>query len=274
MEMRLPNWVRLIVTVSVLMKLGFGLTLLYDPARIADLWPWPLPPLTARLLGASTLVSIPMALLAVGINRYAVAMIPFVMMLLYRVLQLTAGLIHADRFAGGSMTTLNYFGGGLLMLIVFGYSIWAGETQRLAPASPKAPMATPLPWAPALGLRVALQILAAIYVVLGLVFLIRGGAAAPLWIDAQGLTPLTARLFASPLIGLGVGLFLVSRAHDWRRVFVPAVGMVTIGFTGTLAMVLEQANFLPGSVLAWLVAATPPTLLVVGALILLLRPKP
>lgn len=273
MEMRLPMWVRLVVAGSVLMQLGFGLTLLYDPARIAELWPWPLPPLTARLLGASTLVSIPMALLAVGINRYAVAMIPFVMMLLYRVLQLVAGLIHIDRFAGGSVTTLNYFGGGVLMLIAFGYPIWAGEKGRLAPASPKAPMGTALPWAPAPGLRLALQVLAALYVLLGLVFLIRGGAAAPLWIDAQGLTPLTARLFASPLIGLGVGLFLVSRARDWRRVFVPAVGMVTIGFTGTLAMVLEQASFLPGSVLAWLVAATPPTLLVVGALILLLRPR-
>ena len=71
-----------------------------------------LPPLTARLLGASTLVSVPMSLLAVGINRYVVAAIPLVMMLTYRVLQLLAGVIYHDRFPANSLVTLNYFGGG------------------------------------------------------------------------------------------------------------------------------------------------------------------
>ena len=54
MAMRLPNWVRIIILVSTLMQLGFGATLLIHPSRVADLWPWPLPPLSARLLGAST----------------------------------------------------------------------------------------------------------------------------------------------------------------------------------------------------------------------------
>ena len=70
MEMRLPDWVRAIILISALMQLTFGITLLLDPSRIAELWPWMLPPFTARLLGASTLVSVPMSLLAVGINRY------------------------------------------------------------------------------------------------------------------------------------------------------------------------------------------------------------
>ncbi|HEU0017843.1 MAG TPA: hypothetical protein VFQ31_05740 [Methyloceanibacter sp.] len=34
---------------------------------------------------------------------------------------------------------------------------------------------------------------------------------------------LTARLFASPLTGLGLGLILVARAKDWRAVLVPAL---------------------------------------------------
>jgi len=99
MEMRLPGWVRSIVAISALMQLGFGIALLLHPARISELWPWTLPPLTARLLGASTLVSIPLAFLSIGINRYRMAMIPFVMMLTYRVLQLVAGVIHIDHIA-------------------------------------------------------------------------------------------------------------------------------------------------------------------------------
>ena len=91
MAMRLPDWARAIIVISALMQLAFGLTLLLDPSRIAELWPWKLPPLTARLLGASTLVSVPMAALIVFINRFEFARIPLVMMLTYRVLQLLAG---------------------------------------------------------------------------------------------------------------------------------------------------------------------------------------
>ena len=105
MEMRLPGWVRAIVAISALMQLGFGIALLLHPDRVVELWPWPLPPLTARLLGASTLVSIPLAFLSIGINRYRMAMIPFVMMLTYRLLQLVAGVIHIDRFTANSTLT-------------------------------------------------------------------------------------------------------------------------------------------------------------------------
>ena len=272
MEMRLPNWVRGAIAISALMQLVFAATLLVDPAKIAAVWPWPLPPLTARLLGASTLVSVPMALLVIGVNRFAVAMIPLVMMLTYRVLQLAAGLIHFDRFAGLSPTTLNYFGGGLLMMIVFGYPLFAGVTGRLPAASERAPLAAPLPWSPPSLARWALSIIAVVYVILGIFFLLAGAGAAGLWIDAKGMTPLTARLFSSPLIGLGLGLFLCSRAKDWRAVAVPAVGLVTIGIAGTTSLILDRESLVLPTPFAALVAATPPLLLVIGLAILASRP--
>jgi hypothetical protein len=71
-----------------------------------------------------------------------------VMMLTYRVLQLLAGVIHIDRFAASSTITLNYFGGGLLMLVVFGYPLIAGSRGNLPNAAPEAPYATPMPWRP------------------------------------------------------------------------------------------------------------------------------
>jgi len=88
------------------------------------------------------------------------------------------------------------------------------------------------------------------------------------------MTPLTARLFASPLIGLGLGMALVARAADWREIMIPAVGMVTIGVLATLALVLSGADFAPQSPLAWLVAVLPLILLTVGLALLQSRPRP
>ena len=272
MEMRLPGWVRSIVAISALMQLGFGIALLLHPARISELWPWTLPPLTARLFGASTLVSIPLAFLSIGINRYRMAIIPFVMMLTYRVLQLVAGVIHIDRFAANSTLTLNYFGDGLLMLVVFAYPLIAGSRGRLPKASAEAPFATSMPWRPHPLLRDGLAFLAGALIVLGLAFLVLGGNAKGLWFDAKGMTPLTARLFASPLIGLGLGMALVSGAADWREIMIAAIGMVTIGVLATLALVLSGADFAPQSPLAWLVASLPLVLLIVGLVLLQSRP--
>ena len=274
MEMRLPGWVRSIIAISTLMQLGFGVTLLFEPSRVADLWPWPLPPLSARLLGASALVSIPLAFLSIGINRYRMAMIPLVMMLTYRVLQLLAGIMHIDRFAANSTITLNYFGGGLLMLTVFAYPLIASSRGGLSPASPEAPFPVPILWRPHPSLRDGIAFLGGMLIVLGLAFLFLGGSAKLLWFDAKGMTPLTARLFASPLIGLGLGLALVARAKDWREVMIPAVGLVTIGVLATLALVLSRDSFAPQSPLAWFMAALPLVLLVIGILLLRSRPKP
>jgi hypothetical protein len=272
--MRLPDWVRVIIVISALMQLAFGVTLLLDPPRIAELWPWKLPPLTARLLGASTLVSVPMAALIVLINRFEFARVPLVMMLTYRVLQLIAGIIHHDRFPPDSLVTLNYFVGGLLMAFAFGYPLWAGLRDALPPARGGGWESAPMPWQPPFIARRGLSLLGAAYIAVGFTFLVLGAGAKPLWFDTAGITPLTARLFASPLTGLGLGLILVSRAADWRAAFVPAIGMITIGIFGTLSLILDRATFAPQSGAAWLIAATPLMLLLVGTALLWSRPSP
>lgn len=270
--MRLPDWARVVIAISAAMQAVFGATLLYDPSAIADVWPWSLPPLSARLLGASALVSVPMSFLAVVINRFVPAMIPLVMMITYRVLQIAAGLVHVDRFQAGSAVTLNYFGGGALMFAIYAYCLWAGLTARLPQAKAGAPMGKPAPWQPPKALRVVLVVLAIAYLTLGLYFLVAGGSA-DFWIDAGGLTPLTARLFSSPLIGLGLGLYLCSRASDWRSVAIPAAGLVTIGVLATLALFLERATLVLPTPVAGLVAATPLILLAVGGMLIASRPS-
>jgi hypothetical protein len=272
MDMTLPRWLRLIVAISALMQLGFGLTLLIDPARITEIWPWPMPPLTARVLGASTLVSVPLALLSVGINRYSVAAIPFVMMATYRVLQFAAGALHTERFGDNIWLTVNYFGGGALMLIVFLCGLWAGQTGRLPRSIGRGFLSIRMPWTPPKAVRLILALIGIFYIALGIAFFAKAGEAAQFWIDARGITPLTAKLFASPLTGLGLGLLLVSRAGDWRMVAVPAAGMITIGLVVFVALVLSRADFAPATWMGWLVAATPVVLFAAGAAILASKP--
>ncbi|MEC9369183.1 MAG: hypothetical protein VX871_10890, partial [Pseudomonadota bacterium] len=103
-------------------------------------------------------------------------------------------------------------------------------------------------------------------------FLILGNGAAGMWIDGGGLTPLTARLFASPLVGLGLGLFLCSRASDWRQVAIPACGMIAFGVAVTLAIALNASSFVLPGPMAWVVAATPVLLFLTGLWILWTRP--
>lgn len=82
---------------------------------------------------------------------------------------------------------------------------------------------------------------------------------------------MSARLFSSPLVGLGLGLMLVSRATDWSAAAIPAVGMCTIGIVMLAAFALGHADLSPRTTLAWIVASTPVVLFAAGATILLSR---
>jgi hypothetical protein len=269
MNQRFPDWLRLIVGASALIQLCFGVALMAEPALIGKLWPWTMPPLTTRILGASTLVSVPLALLSVGFNRFTFAATPFVMMATYRVLQLAAGIMHLDRFGANLPMTVNYFGGGALMLAVLSCGLWMGWRGKLSATVDGAPVE----WRRPRVMRIALDILGVAFVSLAAVFFVEASQAPLLWLDAKGITPLTARLFASPLAGLGVGLMLVSRASDWRAAAIPAVGMCTIGIVVLLAFALGHTDFAPRTPLAWIVAATPVVLFAAGATILLSRKR-
>jgi len=272
MDTVLPLWIRVLIGGSAVLELFFGLTLIFDPAREPSLWPWVIPPLTTRVLGASALVSVSMTALAIGINRYRVAAIALVMMGTYRVFQLAAGLMALSRFGGNVPAAINYFGGGLLMMFAFFYCVYAGQTQRLRPAPTIGRWDKPMPWRLSRYGRFVVGAIGCAYMVLGACYFVAASDAAAFWIDANGLTPLTARLFSSPLIGLGLGVLLVSLSGDWRAVMIPAVGLITAGIGVMLAFGLGHSDFDVSSTLGGLVAFTPIILFVVGIVILVSKP--
>ena len=269
----LPLWCRLILAGTAISQIFFGLTLLFNPAAVASLWPWTLSSIAARLLGASTLVAIPLSLGSAVINRWSAARIPTVMNLTYRVLQIGIGLTALNRFDFSRPVTWNYFGGGSLMLLFFALLLWRGPSMGKAvvhdPHALRESARLRLgPW----GRRV-LVAGAVVYFVFGLTLLALGNQAAQFWFEAPGqLTPLTARLFASPITGLALGLWLTTRARYWREVGIPGAGMLTIGVAGSLALLVERASIQPPSPVGYAIAATPILLLLAG--LYLFAPKP
>jgi hypothetical protein len=265
----LPLWLRLALIFTGLLQAILGITLLLNPGAINGLWPWPLTPIETRLLGASSLVSMPLSLLAAWANRWSAARIPLVMLASYRVLQVLAGLIHLDRFDLRRPITWNYFGGGVLLLVLLAVALALhgrlGQPADAGPAWLGGEQALDL--APA---TLLLRSLAALYFVWGLAFLVLGNAGASLWFEAPGLaTSLTLRLFASPIMGLALGLALITFARRWREVVIPAVALTFIGVTGSFAIGIEMSGVRPPGPLGYVTAGTPLILLLVGLYLLL-----
>ena len=266
----LPTWVKIVLVVSGLMQIVFGLRLLMDPSSLTSMWPWSMTPVTERLLGASTLVSVPLSLLSAWFNRYSSARLPMIMLISYRVLQLAAGIIHFSRFDIASPTTWNYFGGGGIMLIALAIAVIRGETLGEAASSyhPFLHGETKLDM-DSIG-RIAFRAVSILFVLLGVTFFVLGENAGWLWFEAEGsLTSLTARLFASPMIGLGIASWIITMSAYWRQVRVPAVGMCTFGIAGILTLIIEFASVQPPTPFGYIVAAAPFILLGMGIYLLL-----
>jgi Na+-translocating ferredoxin:NAD+ oxidoreductase RnfD subunit len=264
-----PFWFRAILILTAVMQTVFAFTLLANPAAINDVWPWKLTAISARILGASTLVSVPLGGLTVLLNRWSVARIPIVMLLTYRVFQLVAGVIHLNRFNFSRPPTWNYFFGGGLMLVILGYHLLSGPNPKRPPGRLPAWMRDDRALVLTPASLTVLRLVSAVFLALGIVFLILGPRAAPLWFEAPGkLTPLTARLFSSPMIGLALGLWLISRARLWREVAVPATGLTTFGLAATAAMLLTRSEIAPQTLAGYLIVITPLVLLILGLYLL------
>jgi len=265
----LPWWLHLMMVGSALSQIYFGLTLIINPAASSHLWPWKLTPLDARLLGASSLVAVPLSLLAALANRWSTARIPSVMQLAYRVMQLVAGFIHINRFNFDRAITWNYFGGGAMMMVAFASVLIFHNSLGKPVSSEPAWIHSGTPLTLSGIARNVIMVFAILYLALGCIFFVLGSDASPFWFEATGqLTPLTARLFASPTMGLVLALWLITRARAWSDVLIPSVGMTTFGLSGLTALILGRSAFAPPTLIGYFTAATPVLLFLIGLFLL------
>jgi hypothetical protein len=268
----LPIWLKFVLVVSASMQVIFGLRLLIDPSSLTSMWPWSMTPVTTRLLGASTLVSVPLAFLSVWFNRFSAARIPMIMILCYRILQLAAGFVHFGQFDLASPTTWNYFGGGGIVLIVLAIALLRGQSLGEAVSSYHPFLRGDARLNMGDVGKIVFRAISILFILLGVFFFFLGENAGWLWFEAAGnLTGLTARLFASPMVGLGVAAWIISSSSRWREAGIPAVGMCTFGVAGIVTLLLESASVQPPTPLGYIIAATP--LILFGMGIYLLMPS-
>ena len=266
----LPLWLRAVLLLTGLMQFSFGLTVLLNPGLIGEVWPWPLSPLSARLLGASSLVSVPLSIFTALANRWSAARIPLIMLLAYRVLQILVGLIHISRFDFTRLITWNYFGGGGLLGLVLMVALLRGASLgRTVNGWPRLLRGEAHLAIGPVG-RVVILAFALIYCLIGLALLVLGEGGTWLWMEAAGqATALTLRLFASPTTGLALGLWQITRARYWREAAIPGAGLFTIGLTASLAVLLELGSVMPSTPFGYYVALTPFIMLLLGIYLLL-----
>ena len=225
--------------------------------------------------GSSALVSVPLMLLSAYANRFSAARLPLVMLLTYRVLQIVAGLIHLDRFDFAKPVTWNYFGGGGIVLVLIAVALQRGSRLGTPADDGPAWLGGQAPLQLGRPLALGLQLTAVLFWVLAAVFLVLGAGAGFMWFEQPGsLTPLTARLFASPALGLGIAAWVIARGVRRREAVIPAIGMATFGLTGLAALALSWPDVQPPTLFGYIVPLTPLVLLALGVGILTSGRKP
>src|SRR5258705_11522550 len=170
------------------MQLSFGLTVLLSPAAISSVWPWPLSPLSARLLGASALVSVPLSIVTALLNRRSASVIPLVMLLAYRVMQVFVGLIHLNRFDFARPITWNYFGGGALLGLVLALAL-AGRRLGQPVSQWPAVLRGDAPFSLGPVARALILLFAAVYPAIGLALPVLGPNGALLGMEPPSVVP-------------------------------------------------------------------------------------
>jgi uncharacterized membrane protein YoaK (UPF0700 family) len=140
---RLPGWLRAVLAVQALALLGVGLALFIAPLDVAkDIWPWPLTPLTGRVVAAW--------LLALGVGcaqvifendwrRSRAAAFSFAF---FGALQLVVLARYSDDVDFGETRTIVYVVALVSILIVGVYT--SVKSQRVASENPDS-VATPWP---------------------------------------------------------------------------------------------------------------------------------
>jgi hypothetical protein len=131
----LSRTVRALVALQALVMLGIGIALFVAPADAADIWPWPLTPLNARVVGAFLIgfgVSAAHAAWEADLYRFEGTALAYAVLGL---LELAALARHSADLTGGSLDTWLY--ACFLVSVVLAGSIATVQARRLGARIPR-----------------------------------------------------------------------------------------------------------------------------------------
>ncbi|MFL6128279.1 MAG: hypothetical protein ACJ73E_04350 [Mycobacteriales bacterium] len=135
----LPIWLAVVLTIQGALMLVVGVVLFVSPAQAATLWPWPLTPLTARVVAAWLVafgIASVLALVERDLERLEISAVAYT---LFGVLELVALARYSDAVRWGSVAATVYLVLLLTVVPTGAYGLWTsvrGRRRRAAGATP------------------------------------------------------------------------------------------------------------------------------------------
>lgn len=217
-----------------------GLPTYFSPANAADVLPFAVPPLHARLIGAMYLSGLVIMLGAILARRWSdVRLVPAITAIWTGGLLLVT-LLHLDAFDFATTQTRIWFGAYVAYPLI---GIWllarrrqvrdvGAAARRLPPASRR--------WLTGQGVVLS---------ALGAALLVAPGTMAEGW--PWPVTPLLAQIYSAPLLAYGIGSVLLSRVRTWRETRIEVVGIGLFALLALAGSVIHRDLFAVGDPAAW-----------------------
>lgn len=230
----------LYVVAALLFLAGISTFVLAD--NTADLFAWTIePPLTAAFMGGGYWASVALILLAARASTWALARIALPSTLVFAALVLIATFIHFERFHKNHPIMFAWVGIYIVVPPIIGFF---GARAVLAPGSDM-PRDAPLPgWARAAILVQTLML------PLGVALFLRPEDVDGIW--PWPLTPLTARVVAAFLLGLGLGAVHSLIEGDWHRLRPAAATSALFGVLQLVNVARYEDTFDWGDLRTWI----------------------
>jgi hypothetical protein len=218
---------------STAFVLAAGIVMFGFPARTDVLFAWTInPPLTASVLGAAYLASVPLVYLAAREGAWARARVAVPGVLLFTVITTIVTLLHLDRFHLTSGFPFAILVAWIwLFVYIFdpiGLAIAFFLQLRLPQVDP--PRNSPLPaW-----YRGALVLLGILFMLVGLAMLLATGMMIAAW--PWQLSPLTCRALGA--WGVAVGFIMIHSAweNDWTRLRGMTIALTLFGVLQVISL--------------------------------------
>jgi hypothetical protein len=238
-----------------------GLPTYFSPADAAEVLPFAVPPLHARLIGAMYLSGLAIMLGAILARRWTdVRLVPAITAIWTGGLLLVT-LLHLDAFDFATTQTQIWFGAYVAYPLIGIWLVVRRRHVRDGDAGDGPLPARSQQWL--MGQGVVLS-------ALGAALLVAPGTVAGEW--PWPVTPLLAQIYSAPLLAYGIGSLLLSRCRTWRETRIEVAGIGLFALLALVGSVIHRELFTIGDPTAWvwfaLLAAVT-----AGALAMMLPPR-
>jgi hypothetical protein len=230
---------RVFYAIVAAFALWVGVLSYFDPALVVYAIPWPVPPLHARFIGALNLSATAMCVMAAVSNaRNDVRHLPLLIAVWSGIICL-ASFLHLEAYHYGEAPIWIWIVAYIAFPAVACFLVFKterGDTDKYSLLLPV--------WQ-----RNYLRLQGLVFVVFGIVLLLKPDLAATLW--PWKINAILTQVYAGPLLAYGIVSFRVS-GGGYRQAMIPMTGAFVFAVLALVASVLQRDVFSLQAVSSWL----------------------